>query len=302
MKELFIIYNPSAGRQWEQDKVFEIARQMQVRADWIVSLYATKGPRDAERMAETMLERGVDIVMAAGGDGTIHEVVNGLMQHKKRPRLAILPAGTVNDFARQLKLPNSVGDVVDMLLAEQVQIVDVGQMNNRFFINVAAGGAFTSIAHELASEWKTWFGRLAYYVQGAVKMPEEISKSYLLTFETPEKTFTVDTLLFLVSNTASVGGFSRALPDASYQDGKFDCLVIEQAPIPELMEIFTRFLMGIHVQHAKVHHFQTQDLIINGLSNVPLDVDGERGDLLPVQFHMEHGAIELIVVPEDFAV
>jgi diacylglycerol kinase (ATP) len=300
MKELFIIYNPSAGRQWEQDKVFEIARQVQLRTDWIVSLYATKGPRDAERMASTMMERDVEIVMAAGGDGTIHEVINGLMKHEKRPRLAILPAGTVNDFARQLKLPNSVGDVVDMLVAEQVQIVDVGQVNERFFINVAAGGAFTSIAHEMASEWKTWFGRLAYYVQGAVKVPEEISKSYLLTFETPENTFTVDTLLFLVSNTASVGGFSRALPDASYQDGKFDCLVIEQAPIPELMEIFTRFLMGIHVQHDRVHHFQTQDLIINGLSNVPIDVDGERGDLLPVQFHMEPGAIEVIVVPEDF--
>lgn len=295
MKEFFIIYNPSAGRQWEQDKVFEIARQIQVKTDWIVSLYATKGPKDAERMAATMVKRGVELVMAAGGDGTIHEVINGLMQHEKRPRLAILPAGTVNDFARQLKLPNSVGDVVDMLLAQEVQAVDVGRVNDRFFINVAAGGAFTSIAHELASEWKTWFGRLAYYVQGAVKVPEEISKSYLLTFETPESTFTVDTLVFIVSNTASVGGFSRALPDASYQDGKFDCLVIEQAPLPELMEVFTRFLMGMHVQHDRVHHFQTSELIINGLSDMPIDVDGERGDLLPVEFHMEPGAIELIV-------
>jgi len=300
MKELFIIYNPTAGRQWEQDKVFEIARQLQIRTDWIVSLYATKGPRDAERIAATMQERGVDLVMAAGGDGTIHEVINGLMQHEKRPRFAILPAGTVNDFARQLKLPNNVGEVVDMLMAEQVRTVDIGRVNDRFFINVAAGGAFTSIAHEVASEWKTWFGKLAYYVQGAVMVPGEISKSYELTFQMPDMEITVDTLLFLVSNTASVGGFSRALPNASYQDGKFDCLVIEQAPIPELVEIFTRFLMGIHVQHDKVHHFQTQDLTILGHSQVPIDVDGEKGDLLPVKFHMEAGALELLVVPESF--
>lgn len=299
MKELFIIYNPTAGRQWEQDKVFEIARQMQMKTDWIVSLYATKGPRDAERIAATMQARGVDIVMAAGGDGTIHEVINGLMQHENRPRFAILPAGTVNDFARQLKLPNNVGDVVDMLIAEQVRTVDIGRINDRFFINVAAGGAFTSIAHEVASEWKTWFGKLAYYVQGAVMMPSEISKSYELTFQTPESEFTVNTLLFLVSNTASVGGFSRALPNASYQDGKFDCLVIEQAPIPELVDIFTRFLMGIHVQHSKVHHFQTQDLTILGKSQVPIDVDGEKGDLLPVKFHMEPSALELLVTPES---
>jgi diacylglycerol kinase (ATP) len=192
-------------------------------------------------------------------------------------------------------IPTSVNGFITMLKNKKTALVDVGKANDRYFINVISGGAFTNIAHEIPSETKSIFGKYAYYFQAAIEIPTQIYKSHHLHIKTETESLNLEALVFMVSNTPSIGGMKKLSPDAKYDDGLFDVVIIEKAPPFALLEIFSGFASGDHVNHPSVHYFKSSQIAIDAEEEIIMDIDGEYGFTTPVDIKIIRKAIELLV-------
>jgi diacylglycerol kinase (ATP) len=295
MERFLVIYNPSSGKETVQQKIFQIAKEFLVDEDISITFISTKKQGDAVEAAKAACADGYDLIIACGGDGTINEVVNGIMHSPCKTKLAILPSGTVNDFGTYMGIPTSVNGFITMLKNKKTALVDVGKANDRYFINVISGGAFTNIAHEIPSETKSIFGKYAYYFQAAIEIPTQIYKSHHLHIKTETESLNLEALVFMVSNTPSIGGMKKLSPDAKYDDGLFDVVIIEKAPPFALLEIFSGFASGDHVNHPSVHYFKSSQIAIDAEEEIIMDIDGEYGFTTPVDIKIIRKAIELLV-------
>jgi diacylglycerol kinase (ATP) len=295
MERFLVIYNPSSGKETVQQKMFQIAKEFLVDEDISITFISTKKQGDAVEAAKAACADGYDLIIACGGDGTINEVVNGIMHSPCKTKLAILPSGTVNDFGTYMGIPTSVNGFITMLKNKKTALVDVGKANDRYFINVISGGAFTNIAHEIPSETKSIFGKYAYYFQAAIEIPTQIYKSHHLHIKTETESLNLEALVFMVSNTPSIGGMKKLSPDAKYDDGLFDVVIIEKAPPFALLEIFSGFASGDHVNHPSVHYFKSSQIAIDAEEEIIMDIDGEYGFTTPVDIKIIRKAIELLV-------
>lgn len=178
MKKYMVIYNPSSGKESAANKVFQAGRYVMEDEEVEITYYATKKKDDAVFAAKRACNEGYDMIISCGGDGTVHEVVNGIMKSNKKTRLGILPAGTVNDFAAQLNIPWTSEEFADMIVNYKFKNVDIGKINDDYFVNVVSGGAFINIPHSVTVDAKTLFGKYAYYFQAAIEIPGQLEKSY----------------------------------------------------------------------------------------------------------------------------
>jgi len=169
VKRARLIYNPTSGREEIRRRLPDILQRLE-QGGIETSCHATTGEGDATVAASEAIERGFDMIIAAGGDGTLYEVINGMAQHEKRPPLGILPLGTTNDFARAVGIPKHWEYAVDLIIGQYKRTIDLGKANDRYFINIAGGGSLTELSYEVPSKLKTMIGQLAYYMKGIEKM------------------------------------------------------------------------------------------------------------------------------------
>ena len=296
-----IIINPSSGRQTIRQTVEDIigylvnAKSL-YRADYCF----THEQYDAQKYAAEMKKGEYDLVLAVGGDGTINEVVNGLMQGGSETPLAVLPAGTVNDFANFLGVPTDSYSFSRMLTARHIKKIDVGKVGNRYFLNVAAGGLLTDIAYKVPSDAKTTLGRMAYWLEGAKDLPANLFKGIPVTIESEVDHFDDAALLFIIANTTSVGGIRKLLPYAELDDGLLDVLIISKLEFGGILPLLGKFLIGDHLSNENITYFQTRRISLStkGPEEVRLDLDGEEGESLPSVIECVPGALSLII-PQD---
>lgn len=281
MKRARVIYNPSAGREQMRKNLPYVLERLE-RHGYEASAHATTGENCARDAAYSAGERGFDLVVAAGGDGTIFEVVNGIAKLEKRPALGLIPAGTTNDFARALGIPRDIEEACDILCADNIQPIDIGQVNGQYFVNIAAGGSLTELTYEVPSKLKTLMGQLAYYVKGLEKLPSIAPREVTIEFD--GRIFEGKIMLFLVSNTNSVGGFERLAPDASLRDGLFDLIIVKETTFPEFIMLAGQALRGEHINHPKVIYTQANRIKVYTESDMKLNLDGEYGGKLPAEF------------------
>src|SRR5690606_2846347 len=153
MKKARVIYNPTSGRETFKRYLPEVLAKLE-DAGYETSTHATTGKGDATVAARYAVENDFDLVVAAGGDGTLNEVINGLAKAERRPRLGIIPAGTTHDFARSLRIPRDISKAIDVIVSGQTVPIDIGQMNDRYFINIAGGGQLTELTYEVPIKLK----------------------------------------------------------------------------------------------------------------------------------------------------
>ncbi len=246
------------------------------------STHATIGEGDATLAAAEAVRRGFDIIIAAGGDGTLYEVINGMAEKDHRPPLGILPLGTTNDFARALGIPRNWEYACDLIIQQHTRVIDVGKMNHRYFINIAGGGSMTELTYEVPSKLKTMIGQLAYYMKGLEKLPR--LRPIELFIRTEEQDLHEEVMLFLIANSNSVGGFEKLAPDASLNDGLFDCLILKKCNLAEFIRVVTLALRGEHLNDPNVIYLQTRSIQVTSPDYVQLNLDGEFGGTLPCVF------------------
>lgn len=267
-----IIDNPSAGR-FLRNQGEELALEL-LRQGQNVSYYATRGPMDAAREAKKQCDRAeVDLLIAVGGDGTLNEVTNGIMASDNRLPMAPFAGGTSNDFFSYLKLPQDPQDYAWYLINRaRVHKIDLGLLDSRYFINVVASGMLSEVAHKTGTQLKAVLGSFAYYMEG---LKEIITKGLYnkITLKGEDFSYEGDYVVFLVSNSHTIGGFKNLAPDASINDGYLNALLIKKAPFVNLLEIASQLDRGAHVDNRYIEYFTTKKIHVS--TDSYLDVDGE---------------------------
>ena len=294
-KRARIIYNPTSGKEMFKRALPDVLIKLE-KAGYETSAYATERAGDATKEAERALEQEYDLLIVAGGDGTLNEVVNGIAEQPNRPKLGIIPMGTVNDFGRALHLPSNIMKAVDVIVNGHTTQVDIGKMNSRYFINLAAGGKLTEVSYETPSKLKSIVGPFAYYIKGFEMLPQ--MKAVDIRIEYDGEIFQGEALLFLLGLTNSMAGFEKLVPDAKLDDGYFTLIIVEKANLAELGHIMTLASRGEHTKHPKVIYKKAKSVSISSFANMQLNVDGEYGGKLPGNFLNLERHIE-VFTPND---
>lgn len=294
MEKVQIICNPNAGRQMIQNNVQELVEFLRDEQKEIRLSYTGK-QFDAEKFAFQSSSRGDDIIISIGGDGTVNEVVNGIMKSSRRPRLAIYPAGTVNDFASYLKIPKAIIEFNKMILENNTMKVDVGVSGSRYFLNVAAAGLLPEVAHTVSSDAKTVLGKFAYYIKGIKEFPRLIFKPIQVKFNFDGQTLEKEILFFLLANSPFIGGFKYVAPQAKIDDGYLDLLIVEKKDLKDVATIFLKTFIGSHINHPSLQYLQVKEFTIKSDDVIDLDLDGELAGQLPASFAVKKKAIDMII-------
>ncbi|WP_028590867.1 diacylglycerol kinase [Paenibacillus massiliensis] len=280
MKRARLIYNPTSGREEMRRRLPDILQRLD-QGGIEVSVYATTGEGDATREATAAVERGCyDMIIAAGGDGTLYEVVNGMAERENLPALGVFPLGTTNDFARALGIPRQWEEYCDLVIRQEARPIDIGKVNDRYFINIAGGGSLTELTYEVPSKLKTMIGQLAYYFKGLEKMVS-LAPQELTIQAAGHETLHDEFMLFLIANTNSVGGFEKLAPGASIDDGMFDVIAVRNCNLAEMIRLVTLALRGEHLNDKKLVYFKTDYMEVTSPGHVQLNLDGELGGTLP---------------------
>ena len=293
MKRARIIYNPTSGRELFKRHLPEVLEKLEI-AGYEASCHATTGAGDATRAAIAAVERKYDIVIAVGGDGTLNEVVAGLSQCENRPKLGLIPMGTTNDFARAVHIPRKIDEAIDIIIKGDTIPVDVGLMNNeKYFINIAAGGRLTELTYEVTSKMKTILGPVAYYVKGIEMIPS--IKATHMRFEVDDEVFEGNKMMFLCALTNSVGGFERIAPEASINDGYFTVVILDECSLPEFAKVITLAARGEHLNDPRVIYRKAKRVKVTTTGDVHMNLDGEYGGDAPAEFVNLKRHIEVFV-------
>lgn len=293
MKRARVIYNPTSGREAFKKHLPEVLVRLE-KAGYETSCHATTCHGDATEAARLAVARRYDLVVAAGGDGTINEVVNGLAEQDYRPKLGIIPVGTTNDFARALDLPRD--DIIacaDVIANGVPMPVDIGKANEQYFVNIAGGGKITELSYEVPSKLKTIIGQLAYYLKGMEMLPSIRPSNVKIEYD--GKIFEGEIMLFLVSLSNSVGGFEKLAPDSCMNDGMFDLIILKKANIADFIRVATLALRGEHVKDPHVIYTKANRVKVHTDEKMQLNLDGEYGGLLPGEFVNLYRHLDVLV-------
>ncbi|MGX7030808.1 diacylglycerol kinase [Vagococcus zengguangii] len=293
-----VIYNPTSGKELMKRHLPDILAILE-EAGYEASAYATTPePDSAEQEARRAAIAGFDLVVAAGGDGTINQVINGIAPLEKRPRIGIIPGGTTNDYARALKIPrNDVLEAARVMLKKQTLKIDVGQADDHYFINIGAGGYLTELTYEVPSQLKSIFGYLAYIVKGAEMLPRVKPINMRLAYD--DGVYEGEASMFFVGLTNSVGGFETIVPDAQLDDGKFSLIIVKTANLVEILRLIVKLLNGgKHVNDPGIIYTKTSHLEVAPMDDdvrLMMNLDGEYGGDAPMTFKALPQHIEFYV-------
>lgn len=282
VKRARLIYNPTSGREEGRRRLPNIL-QMLDAAGIETTTRATEGKGDATINAAEAVNNGYDIIIAAGGDGTLNEIINGMAGKPNRPPLGIIPLGTTNDFARALSIPRNWEKACSIIIRQAIQVIDLGQSNERYFINIAGGGSLTELTYGVPGKLKTIIGQLAYYMKGLEKMTR-LRPTQLRVELKDHGLYHGEFMLFLITNTNSVGGLEKLAPRARIDDGLFDVIMLKRCNLAEFIRVASMALRGEHVHDPLVIYKQTSHVTVTSPDIVQLNLDGEFGGLLPATF------------------
>jgi diacylglycerol kinase (ATP) len=230
--------------------------------------------------AREAIEAGVDTIVACGGDGTVNEVLNGMQG--TAVALGIIAAGTANDFARQVSIPDAPSAAMDIVLKRKPVVIDTAAMNGRRFLNVSSGGVGAEVTAETPADAKASLGPVAYFISGLRKLAGLEPRRAL--FEAPGFRLETDFLLFAVGNARATGGGTLVTPRASVRDGLLDACIVSAMPRKEFAKLVLRVKRGEHLESDGVQYLQVPWFRITSAEPMMVNVDGESTELRQAQY------------------
>lgn len=300
IKRARIIYNPSSGREAVKRVLPDILSVYEQAGYETSAFQTTPELLSAQKEAARCCDEGFDLVVAAGGDGTVHEVMNGIAEKEYRPTVAIIPAGTTNDYARVLQIPRgNLVEAAKLIENKESIFMDIGKVitakESSYFMNIAAMGNLAELTFEVTPQLKTIFGYLAYVVKGAELVPQVKAVPVHIDYE--GGSYEGEASLVFTALSSTVGGFNNIVPDKVLGDGKFSLIIIKTANVFELMPLARKLLTdGTHLDSPKIIHKQTSfvDLDVLDDSKLMINLDGEYGGDAPVRFENLNHHIEVV--------
>lgn len=274
-RKMLFIYNPRAGKERIRNNLLDLIETF-VKAGYEVTAYPTQGVGDAVR---AVLERneGYEIVTCSGGDGTLDEVVCGMMESDERLPIGYIPAGSTNDFAMSLGIPSVMSKAADVAVHGKDYRCDVGVINNAYFAYTAAFGIFTDVSWQTPQDMKNIFGHAAYLLEAMKKFSD--IRSYSVRIETPgQEVIEEDVILGLVTNSTQIAGI-RMIPDQHVElnDGLFEATFVKRPGNMIELTSTVNCLLNKEEYREGVIHFKTGELTVSCDEELTWTRDGEYG-------------------------
>ena len=291
MRNTCIILNPSAGGVGDLDEL--VARLGRLPG---AEIRLTNKPGSAARFARTALQKGCELVIAAGGDGTLNEVINGIGEDLGGARVGLIPLGTGNDFARSIGVPTDLEAAIDLIRAGTTRAVDLVRVTSdelRYFVNVSAGGFSGLVDEKLTPEMKKTWGPLAYLRSAAAAWPELRAYHTTLAFDEDESLM-LELYNVVVANGRYVAGGTLIAPEAEIDDGLLDIVLIPKRPAPELAMAMAQIALGTHLSSKTIVFRRAAKLTVNSKPGMWFNVDGELVGNEPARFEIVPRALRFI--------
>lgn len=280
LRKVLLIYNPQAGNGKFKDNLDKIIALFQKKRMMVIPVRADK----PALLNEIMREAGrydFTKVIAAGGDGTINVVVNAMLNNNLDLPLAIFPSGTANDFAYYFDLPHDLESMIKVALEDRYTYADVGRVNDRYFVNVAAMGFVVDVSHRTDPNIKNTLGVMSYYLKGLSEVPK--LQPIPISIVSEEYTAKERMYFMLVMNGRSAGGFKRVGAHAEINDGLLDVMIFRELPLSELPQLLINFMQGQHTENKNVVYFKTNRVHLVADPSIGTDIDGEKGCPFPLE-------------------
>ena len=279
MRKLLLIINPVAGRNQAQADLFKMVRVF-AEHDCEVTVYPTRGPQDCTR--KVLADAGrFDLVVCCGGDGTLNEMVSGMMQREDHVPMGYIPLGSTNDFAASLHLPSHVEEAALRCVEGTAFHMDVGSLNDRYFNYIAAFGAFTEASYATPQQIKNALGHLAYILEGVKSLGRLQPIHVRITAD--GETFEEDYLFGAVTNTVSLGGVLRLDPSrVLLDDGMYELLLVKNPQNPTEAQAMLSALMLQNYDGPLVRMLRASDILFESNHEISWTIDGDfRGSFRP---------------------
>ena len=278
-KKLLFIVNPRAGRSKSRSPLFD-AIAVFSQAGYLVSLHKTTAPGDSAITA-ALVGGDYDLVVAAGGDGTLNEVISGLMKLEHRPLLGYLPQGSTNDFAASLQISgNPVMAAMSIVRNVPCQL-DIGQWNERCFVYVASFGAFTKSSYSASQAAKNALGHFAYILEGMKDL--NTLRPYRVRLTADGEVLDGEYLFGAVCNSTSIGGLMKLDPErVVLDDGKFEMLLIPNPKTAQDLQNLVLALLDQHYDREGLVFRHVSSIHLETEQDLPWSLDGEYAASSPV--------------------
>lgn len=292
MKKVKLIYNPYSGENLivsKLDAVINIHQQ----AGYVIVPYRIKKDRSILDALIDIKDGDYSYILVAGGDGTVDSVVNAMAKSGISLPIGILPVGTANDFAKFLGIPFDISKACKQIINSNVTTVDLGSINDKYFVNVASTGLFTDVSQKTDVNLKNTIGKLAYYLKGLEELPN--FRRLKVKIKSKDTFFEGEMYFLLVFNGKTAGNFNLATK-ADATDGRLDVIVFKAIPIYELIPLFIKVLRGEHLESENVLYFKADNLFIECNEDIVTDIDGEKGPEFPLQIKCIKGGLKILGV------
>lgn len=294
--KMLFIYNPHAGMAKIRSNLLDII-DIFAKAGFEVTVFPTQGQGDA---IEAVINRhdGFDLIACSGGDGTLDEVVTGMLRCEKKIPIGYVPAGSTNDFARSIKIPRNMLKAAEVIVDGRKEAFDMGKFNHDYFVYVAAFGLFTDVSYETKQDMKNTFGHLAYIIEAAIRLPQV--KTYHMRVEYDSGFLEDDFLFGMISNSLSVGGIQSITgPDVYLDDGLFEVTLIRNpVQLQDFTDIAADIISGSD-DNQFIINFKTRKIKFIADEEVPWTLDGEYGGRPKVAELVNLNKCIEMIVPAD---
>jgi diacylglycerol kinase (ATP) len=286
-----VILNPNAGRA---KKIEQLVEKFAQRG--LTDVRVTRRRGAAEKFAERAVASGCERIIAAGGDGTLNEVVNGIARRARKVSIGIIPLGTGNDFARVLGLPNDVDAAIEVARTGRRKPVDLVRVTSdrvRYFVNVSAGGFSGLVDEKLTPAIKRTWGPLAYLRSAAAAVPG--LRAYKTTIKLGRAKFSQSLYNVIIGNGRYVAGGIPIAPTAKLSDGLLDIILIPELPATEIALLVAQIVIGKHLCNKSIIFRRARKVTIKSSPGMWFNVDGELVGNQPAVFEIMPRAIHFMV-------
>lgn len=291
MINVLLLYNPKSGSATFSENLEYVVMRFQKEGQQIIP-YRMDNIDDFKRYMEAMDFKWIHKILIAGGDGTIHQVVNEMIRHDVDVPIALFPTGTANDFSQFFGVPKSLDGMIEHALKNTFTTCDLGKANDQFFINVASFGNLVDISQRVNDQAKNVLGVLAYYLKGIEEFPR--LKSFDIQIKTEDRNEEMRVFFALIMNGKSAGGFRKLAPYSEINDGLLDVVVFKKCPVLEIMPLLLQVVSGEHPNSEHIEYFQTEAIEIKTEGTIGTDLDGEIGPNLPLKIQVVKSRLKVI--------
>ncbi|HOR85024.1 MAG TPA: YegS/Rv2252/BmrU family lipid kinase [Bacillota bacterium] len=291
MRKLKFIYNPFSGDGTVKNKLDYLIEKLQ-KSGYSMVPFRSDDINSLEK-AFFDIHEDYEAICISGGDGTLSSVINIMASMRLSLPIGIFPFGTANDFAAHLNMPKDIEACCDIIKKGRIRRVDIGKVNESYFLNVCSAGLLTDVPYKTDTNMKNALGKLAYYMKSIEGIPR--FTPFKMRLQYGDNVIEDNFLLFLILNGSSAGGFNKLVPNAKIDDGLMDVIAIKNTNISNILALFLKILRGEHIGDPNLYHFQIDKLTLTCDGYCETDIDGERGPDFPLDIEVKKHFLKVFV-------